>query len=194
MKLEDLLIKREEIPIFNDRCFIVPIHPKLLEPSTNLNPDIASNLFPEAAQQWYGDLQEYYRTLEAGQNKQWIQEVFLKQPQIGERYGRQYLVNLLGWEELVQTDNRGFATCLSVSRNAGGSLYLPSSEGPDWFGPRHVRFSQEKMKEYTTEQYKDIGIGRCYNHHNIDYYPGALFLRNWAILYLNAALTEALHI
>ena len=37
MKIEDLLLKKEELPIVGDTCFMIPIHPRLLDPSIKID-------------------------------------------------------------------------------------------------------------------------------------------------------------
>ncbi|MBI2581534.1 hypothetical protein HYV87_00200, partial [Candidatus Woesearchaeota archaeon] len=61
--------------------------------------------------------------------------------------------------------------------------------------PSTVNFTPEKFQAYADpnqQQFQGVaGVrGHLYAHHNIDHYPGALFLRDWTILYLNAALKE----
>lgn len=63
MKLNDLLLKKEELLILHENCFQIPIHPKLLSSNTNINTDIAKRCFEEILSNWTKDLEliEYYK-------------------------------------------------------------------------------------------------------------------------------------
>ena len=192
----DLLLTREELPIKTTQqhlpIFTIPIHPGLLEDDISLNPELAVEVFPLAAQDWYADLQSYVETLPEGRMKSWIEDVFLANGAECrlEDSGR-YRMGLSGvWSSYYQVDPRGFADGLSISRDHGGSLTLPE-RGP--LGPPTVIFTPEKLEEYAIANFVEgrrFATGMSYGRHNVDAYPGALFLRNWAIHYLNAAMTE----
>ena len=96
---------------------------------------------------------------------------------------------------MVNTTGNGFATCLSIDRDAGGTLYLPiDKHHEEYIYPPIVNFSKEKFEAYKAfdlDLKNSLGVyAHVYEHHNIDHYPGALFLRNWSLLYLNEALKE----
>jgi hypothetical protein len=195
MQLQDLLLTKAEIPITHETLFLVPIHPRLLDPDIQLDPGLASQVFPTAAEEWHADLTEHTRGLEPGQTRTWYEEVFLAPGyEISERFGRR-VVGLKGiWSCQVVNRDNGFAYGLSISRNAGGSLDIPH-DGPRYIYPPRVNFSDEKFAAYdakTVDTSDRAGVmAHIYDHHNIDYRPGALFMRNWALLYLNAAMTAA---
>lgn len=105
-----------------------------------------------------------------------------------------------GWQCNYQLDDNGFAGALSISRNYGGTLYLNRTDMgcEDYisFGKgkpsRYVKFTREKAMEFMIpgrSSEKSI-VANVYGEHNIDYYPGALFLRNWAINYMNMAFED----
>ena len=52
MKLKDLLLKPEELPILHETCFQVPIHPKLFNQDLRINEEIAKIIFPKIAKNW----------------------------------------------------------------------------------------------------------------------------------------------
>ena len=219
--LEDLLLTKEEIPIFPymscvvPMCvFNVPIHHSLLSVDVKIDPELANKLFPEAAREWYKDFQAYLTALEKSESEEdkeekeklkWYKEVFLP---LGETVsidlGRQCLGEIKLWQDLVAVTENGFARVLSINRNAGGSLIFNPEAGPEYIGSRFVKFSEEKFKAYNVRHYTDSSgrkiempelpvpgsISYVYELHNVDHYPGALFLRDWAILYLNVALKE----
>jgi hypothetical protein len=45
MKLKDLLLKKEELPISNETCFMIPIYTKLLDENIKINENIAKDIF-----------------------------------------------------------------------------------------------------------------------------------------------------
>jgi len=155
MKIEDILLKKEELPILYETSFYIPIHPKLLSQEIRLDKNLARNVFPQATEDWYKDLSEYANTLEDAKTKEWIMSVFLKEkPKIKEEYGRQVL-NTLNWHNDISISNNGFARCFSINRNIGGSLYFNQGE----YEFEHcislqdnlegsIRFSEEKLKEF----------------------------------------------
>jgi len=198
MELEKLLLKKEELPIFGETNFYIPIHPKLLDANININEDIASKVFPQAAEEWYNELKEYAANIEDNQTKEWIDEVFLKsRPKIEQIRGRQCME---GWEDKHIARENGFVEVFEIERNFGGSLYFNQSEDSTHFvnlkGNMYIKFPKEKVIEFGYNEIKKIsneleGVDMyVYKQHNIDNYPGALFLRNWAILYMNEAMKQ----
>jgi len=202
MNLEKLLLKKEELPILHENCFLIPIHPKLLDEKTIIDPKIANKVFPKAAKDWYDDLKEYVETVKDEQIRKWINDVFLKKkPRITKKKyldGHQYLET---WRDEVLTAENGFAESFSISRNSGGSIYYPTYNIDNKkfveFNAKqgYILFSEEKVREFSEEMLKlDNGIEggkiNVYGSHNVDYYPGALFLRNWAILYMNEVFKQ----
>ncbi len=78
MELEEILLKKEEIEIFEKTGFYVPIHPSLLNESATLEKSLAKKVFPQAANEWYQDLKRYVEELQDAQERKWIRDVFLK--------------------------------------------------------------------------------------------------------------------
>lgn len=199
MNLQEMLLKKEELPIIQETCFYIPIHPRLLELTTHLSEDIASKVFPGVAEGWYNDLSKYVETAELNiETKEWITNVFLdKKPKIIKEYGRQVLNST--WEDNVRMEPNGFVSSFSINRNVGGTLYFNQWDNSEEFisfdRPHLIKFSKEKMKEFGIKE-EDLGdnikgvVMNVYRQHNIDSYPGALFLRNWAIAYMNKAFEQ----
>lgn len=200
MKIEDLLLTKEEIPIIHETAFYLPIHPMLLDPAIMLDPNLARKVFPRAAEEWHEDLSKHTEALPEGQTKRWYLETFLsKSPKVTEEERFQKL-NVCGWRGEFFPDKNGFAGGLSVTRNSG-SLYFDKGDlqctltlCPE--SNRDLMFTLEKRKRFG---YKDklmtndsLTFIHVYGRHNVDYHPAALFLRNWAILYLNEAMRQAL--
>jgi len=154
MKLDDLFLKKEELPILHGTCFQIPIHPKLLNENIKINENIAKDIFPQVAEEWSNEMQKKF-------------------PE--------------GWECDYNLRENGFVSGFSISRNYGGSLYFLEDElNCRAFGKSYIKFSDEKRKEFTSKENQLY----TYASHNIDYYPGALFLRNWAIKYMNEVFKE----
>lgn len=194
VKLEDLLLQRAELEIIelDHPRFLIPIHPQLLRADIHLDPNLATHVFAQAAQEWYNDLLAITNALEPSDTKRWYQEVFLKErPKIRKERGRQK-TKILGWEDLTFQTDTGFTSGFSISRNAGGSFFLESdpSQNEVYPAPKLIRFTPEKLGLYAIDPSAQHPRVYTYQTHNIDYLPGALFLRNWAVLYLNAALRE----
>ena len=195
MHLNDLLLRKEELPIdtsnYHKDCrFLIPVHPALLRADISLDPKLPSIVFRQAAQEWYQDLQTIQAYIPDESVKQWHQRVFLAhEPQFKELHGQLVMEKPPHWDCYVSPSETGFCTGLSISRDAGGSLVPPERK---YLALPLVNFSPEKLVAYENHQFAGLGgegvFGYAYGRHNIDYYPGALFLRNWAILYLNAAL------
>jgi hypothetical protein len=186
MDVTVLLLKKEEIPIIGKTSFYVPIHPSLL--TRKLDPELAHVVFPQALEEWIADMEMLLPGMEDSEQ---LRRVYLsKKPKIVKRAGVQR-INSIGWEDDVRTANNGFADFLCISRNGGGTLFYDQHdldcEYPLFENSRFIRFSREKIEDYKIPGRSQKKCFR-YTHHNIDYFPGALFLRNWSLLYLNAAL------
>lgn len=201
MELKDILLKKEELPIKHNTHFFIPIHPRLLDSSIRLDPKLANNVFPEAANDWYEDLKKYAEGLEDNETKEWLNNVFLEQRPKILKEGRYQRTEPLYWEDKVDVEQNGFARVFSISRNFGGSLYFGGIDECREFVPFEgrglIQFPKEKIQEFGHEAYSlgEDGKGvmmEVYRQHNIDSYPGALFLRNWAILYMNEAFKQVL--
>ena len=197
MNIEDLLLRKEEITILYDNCFMVPIYPILLSDEVKIDPQIPHLLFKQAADEWYRELKEYSALLQDKETKEWYDNVFLKEPpEIKEERGRQIIGPQGFWEDGVQNLKNGFVDVLSINRNAGGSLFVGEAK-PQYISPPFVNFSKNKFEEYKAPLLMDYeGLEGVYSYifssHNIDHYPGALFLRDWAILCANESLKQVL--
>lgn len=205
MEISDLILRKEEIPIIHESCFELPIHPLLINPETMIDVGLASKVFPQAAEEWYEDLKAYRETKNlCAQTKEWYDNFLLNEkPEVKVEYGRQSIFDGV-WVDDVELNDNGFARGLSISRNSGGTIYFNEGEHNCQIIVRlgsggvlkYIKFPEEKAREFGFEEMElDSGkiiLAHAYAHHNIDYYPGALFLRNWGILYLNEALKSIL--
>lgn len=195
MNIDDLVLKKEEIPIriggkdstgLRSIFFQVPIHPEILK--AELNPRLARNAFRVAAINWYDDLAKF---VEGSDNPEYCARMkpFLKKrPSLFQKSEGQVFTVMGGWRDWIQTDENGFVTCMMIERNLGGSLYL--NDDLEYLFPRSNNFSSQKLREYGVETFRgSSGVkAHIYSRHNVDHYAGALFLRDWAVAYLNAAL------
>ncbi len=191
MELTKLFLTKDEIPILHDSCFQIPIHPKILDPAINIRPEIAKEIFPKVAQDWYNDLRIYANIEKDLDKKMWYEEVFLKkEPSIVNHLNHQFLNET--WRDDIDTLDNGFVNNFSISRNAGGSLYFWQDEvNCESIVPNvYLRLSEEKINEFVFKKMNNYNLGFVYASHNIDNLPGALFLRNWAIEYMNQVFKE----
>jgi hypothetical protein len=192
MNLDSLLLKKEELPISEVLNFHVPIHPSLLNPDFYFDPRLANRLFEQALLEWYTDITA---KLTAGKpfRGEWIKNHLKYKPKIKVNAGRQIIEELF-WEDDVGIGENGFARAFTISRNHGGTLYFNKEEYdceyPLFSESKVIRFSQEKINSYSFNKYPKNPRTYVYSKHNIDDFPGALFLRNWAIIYLNEALKQ----
>ena len=201
--LENLILKKEEIPILNETCFQVPIHPIFLSDHVSISENLAKEVFPKAVKEWYEDLIRYSDNLCDKNTKEYINEFFLKSsPNIEKKHGNQ-IITPLCWEDNILTLENGFVCSFSIRRNSGGTL---------WFNKEDMNcrvfvslnnsyslFPKEKIIEYVAKDQiinpgdsDETASMYVYAQHNIDNYPGALLLRNWAIIYLNEAMRQTL--
>ena len=197
----DFKFTKEEIPIWGrDRTyFFIPLHPILLNPNTKLDPKLANEVFPQVAKEWHEDLKDFLNSPKSGLDRQTedFYRVFIKNrpPEVITRLGEQTLDSVMGWKDGVHTDERGFAYGLSISRNGGGTINYDPSKRDDsqWTipldGKPNIFFNIpiEKASELALDKQGKIKV---YAPHNINHYPGALFLRNWGLAYVNAAMAS----
>lgn len=204
MELEKLLLKKEEIPIIEESYFRLPIHQGLLDPKIRIDESIAPRLFPRVAEEWYEDLKKYCEELEEGPIKKWITEVYLaEKPKVRKEHEQQLIYRV--WRDDILLLDNGLVFSFSVSRNSGGTLYIERNASleveeyvpfkeENW---SYIKFNKEKAKVFAKSVEKINGnegaFIQVYSHHNIDHYPGALFLRNWAIEYMNEVFRNHHH-
>jgi len=184
MKIEDILLTKEEIKVNDYGLFNLPIHPRLLDEDIELSYEHESKSFLKSIDEWKTDLTEYNKNNDDEVNAEWIERCFLKKgfPSY--------------WESNVLNLKNGFASSLSINRNHGGTIYYLPRESEEYMSCTRLNFSPEKLSEFRSKETSidkpDKGYVMIYRMHNIDHYPGALFLRNWGINYLNNVMTEIL--
>ena len=171
---------------------MVPIYPALLREDIQLDSQIAHRVFAQVAQEYLLDLEKYTETMQDEKKKEYYQQMLRRDATVvPDKNGEQ---TFRGWQDLVRTSDTGFATVLAQSGSCGGSLYYNKNEsecGKKFICSPLVMFSEEKFRAYSIRRNDISGaIVHAYGYHNIDTFLQALFLRNWAILYLNSALRE----
>lgn len=196
----DFELTKNEIRINKYGGFYIPIHPILLNPSSSFDRDLARKTFTKIPSEWHDDLNTYLESPEGrkDENREFYAREFLgrKKPTVIEELREQRL-DTPPWRDNVFTDKRGFATSLMISRNSGGSLYYSQGDsccekGIELEGEDNIFFklSKEKISQLIHGRFENYGELRVYAHHNVDFFPGALFLRNWALAYVNAAIAS----
>jgi hypothetical protein len=192
MKLEELLLKKEEIPIlpgegryYRGGRFVLPIYPKLLSKDVAIDPELANKVFKRAAEDWLADMKK------EGQIKKSVKISIRK------KHGLQ-IVHPFNFEAEVTTIYNGFVKGIAI--NSYQNLLFIEPNSPLAVIPEEgtVKFSTEKFEAYccgcksrhyanNRADWYDMYLFRL---HNPGHYPELLFLRNWGILYVNEALKQ----
>ena len=128
----------------HEKCFQIPIHPKLLDPELKIDEAIARNVLPAVELDWHNDLTEYTSKLEEGQIKEWITRAFLK--------GKPSY-----WISEIHTAKNGLARVLSISRDGGGSLCFDEMDSNCktavfFKHGGYIQFDEEKIKEFNFDK------------------------------------------
>ncbi len=183
MELEELFLKKEELPILYETSFYIPLHPSLLNEGIVIDGSIANRIFPQVAKEWYEELRNYPFS-DKGKER-WVKEVFLREkPKVFQegpfqRFGV--------WEDKILLAKNGLVKNFSINRNVGGGIYFNKEDSNCVsFGNLYIKFTENKLKEFQFDKNKVY----VYAQENVDSFPGALFLRNWAIMYMNEAFKE----
>jgi len=208
MKLEELLLKREEIPIggynreFSSPACIVPIHHSLrdhIPDNIKYDRELAYSVMNETIDWYVEDLKEYYEQLVDLATKQWVEKAFLDRlPEKRDDWGESSPLGG-GWiVYMVLSQNFLYSLGLTVHCH----LYADTgSFVSDDINSTYARFTKEKFIEFSKdgdvrEDVRDFGRDRKYyfcrayawHQHNVDIIPEAIMLRDWAILYENLLL------
>ena len=197
MGIDSCILSKEEVKIIESGNFYIPIHPKLIDPNVSINPDLARNVFEKSAYEWYEDLIRHYDLVSDKTEKNFIKREFLDLfSGVSNKDGELCLLNGV-WKNIFGLSDNGFADTLSISRNSRGSLYFNKIDSCEYFIPlngmenRYFKIGKEKALEFCYDKFIDSpGKIYTYNKHNVENFPSALFLRNWALNYVNAALED----
>lgn len=174
MHINDLLLKKEELPISYGSCFQIPVHPKLLNPSISIDRNIAQSCFDDLMKDWFKDkdLIDFYQRENLDLNIE-------KKP---------------AWHCLTREEENGLISYFSISRDFGGGIHFNEEdfECLSKIPNQYINFSNQKAKEFEFKKIKDRSLALVYRQDNVDFFPGALFLRNWAIKYMNEVFKKHL--
>jgi hypothetical protein len=197
MKLEELLLKKEEIPIlpgegryYRGGRFFLPIYPKLLDADVKIDPLLANKVFPKAAKDWFADLKKTLNDM-PDSARDHAEELLKKKISVKRKYGRQ-VAQPVGFEDQVTTLANGFVKGIAISSSAN-SLYVELNSPQAVFPAEGaVKFSTEKFEAYCCRNHKSEAwyYMHLFHMHNPGNYTSLLFLRNWGILYVNEALKQ----
>jgi hypothetical protein len=184
----NLLLKREEITIFAETGFILPIHPTLLRQS--LDPRLASRVLEQTAEDWFADMQEQIQLQSEEDQERW-RRFYFKTPRVLKRIGDSARLEPRIFSEISYlTKDNGFAYALCMERNFEGSIYFNPEPNYLSFG-RQSQIPIEKLEFYAHRKIDENFFAVFYySHHNVEQLPSCLFLRAWGVNYLNAALSS----
>jgi hypothetical protein len=178
MDIEQLCLKREELPILGNVhkiFFQIPIHPKLLNNSINIDMTIAQRIFPQVIKEGYKHLIKDVNF--NNEEREWTSTLFLERDLIDIKRSKVFFMN------------NGFVNKFSIDNDKGGTLYFNNQKlNYKSYALTFIKFSEEKYKEFSIED--DVDSLFVYSHENINTYPKALFLRNWAIEYMNEVFRQ----
>ena len=200
LSLDDLFLRKEELPILHGTSFHVPIHPLLLSEGVKISPLIPRQVFPIVAWEWFEEFTAYCDTVTDEETREWYQKSFLsRRPSFMEFADGLLGLKSPGWKPESYHLSNGFAHTLCIERSYGGSLYF-NQGGSNYRVPvlsgrnKYVLFSEEKARAFCFKDDSSSSSEKeyfhVYAHHNVEYYPGALFLRNWAVECVNKALRQ----
>ena len=164
MNLEELYLTKEELPILYESCFKIPIHPRILDPNIKIDITIAQRIFPKVEEEWYKDLKEKGLT-----GKMTFKDSCIEQ----------------------YSDN-GFLEGFQISRDHGGNIFFDSIEDScrTVIPSKFIMFSKEKAIEFECQKIREISLANAYTPGNVDSFHGALFLRNFGIIYMNEVFKQ----
>ena len=162
MKLQKLLLKKEEIPIQDTgrSWLFVPVHPRLMSDEVHIDKKLASKVLPIAL------------------------DKFMRLPEVkNDDYS---CLKKARSEGSVFFEN-GLSATLTIATGSG--LYFTRDHQ---FLPRLVRFNKGKMEEYSVNYYDNKNnAGRGFAYYSKDVgMPVLKLYREWAVLYLNEALKQ----
>src|SRR3989344_485117 len=126
MELEQLLLRKEELPILRGTAFHVPIHPALLRNGVQID-DIGWRVFEQAAQEWFDDLSTYCESPNV-ENREWIAKTFLRERPVVTKINGVPTIKYRGLRAYVVCDLRGFVKAFAPGGATGGSLHFDADD------------------------------------------------------------------
>lgn len=185
--MEKLFLNKEEIPIIG-RNFKIPIHPELFGSNFEIDDSIAKDIFSKAFDSWYDDLETFVKYMDDPNLDHVYYDLFSgRKPSLIQK-GESQIIEKINWRDDFSVYDNGLVNLFCIERNHGGALLI-SDDYLESISPvpsGYIRFGREKAREF---EFKEGGA-KIYSHLNVRTYPGALFLRNWAIEYVNKAFDK----
>lgn len=193
MEIDDILLKSREIYIGDGQekpRLVVPIHPSLLRKDIKIDERLGYETLSRAIKPWRKDVNKYHKIIKDTTSKKSINiggvesvhdDVWIIKPE-------DIYIDRFGFMDngLVRTFQLGDENALYLDQNNTISIHQDEAV-----------FKAEKLYEYSCKKDDDIlgsGFATCYAYqvHNLGNYRAALFLKNWAVIYLNTALKQIL--
>ncbi len=207
MELEDLLLKREEVPIglpfgpiikeFDNQWCMIPIHHSLkdsLPDDLKYDMSLALGVMNDAIDWYEEDLRRYHKGLADEGVKGWVERIFLNDLPVKRDVwkwpmglGRGMRVDMVVSQDFLYS--LGLTTDCHIYADTGAFDGTGMDNGK-------VNLSKEKFVEYSIDgDVRDWDGFYCcdmyaWQQHNVDTIPQAIMLRDWAILYENVLLRK----
>ncbi|MFH1210591.1 MAG: hypothetical protein V1645_01620 [archaeon] len=195
MRLEDMLIRREEVKIDPSKKknieFVIPIHPQIINDGLGFtDKKFCKEALKRALKPYFEDMKKYVGefTRNGKPESLLLRSTYLvRDPEITEREGI-WVVTPPGWRA---TTEGNILYTLVINE---GKL-VPESKSTI-IGSNQVGFTREKFREYMADSQMHssngyIGInGYAMVPKNIKTVPQALLLRAWAVEYMNTHLKQ----
>jgi len=197
MKLEEILLSREEIKIRgrdgkNGVNMIVPIHPLIIHENPGvIDKNFCKVMLERALKPYSDDLKKHVDDYSKNGNMEpfMLRVTYLvKEPSIADN-GSAWKITPPGWNARSEGN-----TLHSLVIDKG--KLVPSGKMTTIIDTEQVNFKTEKFREYMTDQTMHrssgyIGIhGYAFVSQNISTMPQAIMLRAWAVEYHNALLSQ----
>lgn len=96
------------------------------------------------------------------------------------------------WHCLTREEDNGFISYFSISRDFGGGIHFSEKDFNCYTSipNQYIKFSNEKAKEFEFKKIGNYSMAGIYIEDNVDFFSGALFLRNWVIRYMNEVFKQ----
>ena len=168
---------------------IVPIYPELMEKDVKLDPNLADNLFMDAAKEWTKYLVEYSKTSESITDKE--KKCLDEGVYLVENTDDYAVLKPIGLLRGVVTWPNGMVKSFIVG-HYGNSLYLDNHPTVESLHIDDVNMDMEKLNRFSADGgSRPYAVDAYYyKSHNLGSITAANFLAIWSILYQNEALKK----
>lgn len=194
VRLENILLKREEIRILGDNKnleLLVPIHPEIINDGVGItDKSLCKKALERALKPYFEDLKEHVKELaRKGNPKALLTRVsyLVKEPNLVD-YGNGWRITPPGWKASTE-GNMLYTLVLDKAEMMPSkmSILIDSSK---------VAFPKQKFREYMTDHNfhstkEQTAInGYAFTSKRITTMPQALLLRAWTVEYANMHLNQ----